>query len=274
MGFFKSITKPFKKVLGGGGGSLLGGLAGTAFGGPLGGMLGSQLGGMLGGGGRGDGGASNYLNQIPGMSQGMFSPYVAQGNEAYNRLLDQYGNASTANPNQFPGEYRQMARDPGDFVNNLMKGYEPSRGYNYKQNQMLGAARNSAASGGFAGTKYDQGEQADLVKNLLSSDMGEYLNRVMGTQREGLAGEERRISGLERALGNRVGQGFNASTDLASILGTNLANQAGLSWEQQRQKRLDSSMNKYNTTGMFANIWNSGRNGGSSTQNRLFGGLF
>lgn len=259
MGFFKSITKPFTKVLS----SPLGG-----------GMLGSML---LGRTSKNTG--MDYLNQIPGMAHGQLDPYASQGHEAYNRLLDMYGNTSTTNPQQFPDEYRQMSRNPMEFVDKLMKGYEPSRGYQYQQDKMLGATRNSAASGGFAGTKYDQDQQADLVKNLLSSDMGQYLERMLQTQGQGLAGEERRLSNLGQTLGNRTNQGFNASSDLANILGSNSTQQAGLRFTNQRQRRMEDMDHLYLLASLagagsgMGRAAGSGGYGGSSTQSRLFGGL-
>ena len=270
MGFFKGIGKIFSRVA-------PGAAQGFAMGGPWGALAGGALGLMSGGGGGagsgGDGGMG-YLNQIPGMAGGYLNPYTEEGKKAYNGLLDQYSNTSTTNQNQFPAEYSQMSRDPNAFVNNLMKGYEPSRGYNYKQNQMLGAARNSAASGGFAGTQYDQGQQSELVRDLLGSDMGEYLSRIMGAQNAGLQGEERRLTGRERTLSGRAGQGFQASSDLANILGSNLSQQAGLGFQQERQRRLDSANNKYNNMGMFSNLLNMGRGGSNGLGGGGIGGLF
>lgn len=236
MGFFKGIGR----ALGGAAKGFVGG-----GGSPWGAALGAGM-SMLGGGGGGGGGNAGmgYLNQIPGMAQGYLNPYTEEGRKAYNSLLDQYSNTSTTNPNQFPAEYGQMARDPNAFVNNLMKGYEPSRGYNYKQNQMLGAARNSAASGGFAGTQYDQGYQSELIRDLLGSDMAEYLTNVMGIQNKGLAGEEGRLDSRGRALTGMVNMGGNAAHDLANILGSNLGQQATFDFANQRQRRLEKRENE------------------------------
>ena len=264
MGFFKGIGK----ALGGAAKGFVGS-GGSPWGAALGGAM-SLFGGR---GGGGDGGMG-YLNQIPGMAGGYLNPYTEEGKKAYNGLLDQYSNTSTTNQNQFPAEYSQMSRDPNAFVNNLMKGYEPSRGYNYKQNQMLGAARNSAASGGFAGTQYDQAQQGELVRDLLGSDMGEYLSRIMGAQNAGLQGEERRLAGRERTLSGRAGQGFQASSDLANILGSNLGQQATFDFANQRQRRLDRREDKYNNMGMFSNLLNMGRGGSNGLGGGGIGGLF
>ena len=260
MGFFKGIGR----ALGGGAKGFI-----ASGGNPWAAAAGAGM-GLLSGGNKNTG--MDYLNQVSGMAHGQLDPYVQQGNEAYNRLLDMYGKTSTTNPQQFPDEYRQMSRNPMEFVDKLMKGYEPSKGYQYQQDKMLGAVRNSAASGGFAGTGYDQDQQADLVKNLLSSDMGQYLDRMLTTQGQGLAGEERRLGNLGQALGNRSQQGFNASTDLASILGTNLINQADLRFANNRQRRTNDMDLLYLLSGMGGSM-KGGSYGGNSTQSRLFGGL-
>jgi hypothetical protein len=253
MGFFSGIGK----ALGGAAKGFVGS-GGSPWGAALGGAM-SLFGGRGGGGNAG----MNYLNQIPGMAMGYLNPYTEEGKKAYSSLLDQYSNTSTTNQNQFPAEYSQMARDPNAFVNNLMKGYEPSRGYNYKQNQMLGAARNSAASGGFAGTQYDQAQQGELVRDLLGSDMGEYLSRIMGTQNAGLAGEERRLAGRASALGGMSGIGFNASSDLANILGSNLGQQATFDFANQRQRRLDRREDNNDRSALVSKLFDRGANGKS-----------
>ena len=263
MGFLKSVGR----IAGGAARGFMG-----SGGSPWGAALGAGMSLLGGGGGRGGDGGMGYLNQIPGMAMGFLNPYTEEGKKTYNSLLDQYSNTSTTNPNQFPAEYSQMARDPNAFVNNLMKGYEPSRGYNYKQNQMLGAARNSAASGGFAGTQYDQANQAETIKDLLGSDMAEYLTNVMNIQKSGLEGEERRLAGRERTLSGEAGRGGMAAHDLANILGSNLSQQAGLRFQQERQRRLDRANNKYNNAGLLGNLLNGIRGGGVLDESGAYGG--
>ena len=263
MGFLKSVGR----IAGGAARGFMG-----SGGSPWGAALGAGMSLLGGGGGRGGDGGMGYLNQIPGMAGGYLNPYTEEGRKAYNSLLDQYSNTSTTNQNQFPAEYSQMSRDPNAFVNNLMKGYEPSRGYNYKQNQMLGAARNSAASGGFAGTQYDQANQAETIKDLLGSDMAEYLTNVMNIQKSGLEGEERRLAGRERTLSGEAGRGGMAAHDLANILGSNLSQQAGLRFQQERQRRLDRANNKYNNAGLLGNLLNGIRGGGVLDESGAYGG--
>ena len=272
MGFFKSVGKMFKGVTK----PLMGAGMGYLTGGPIGGLMGamSGFGGSGGGGGGNYGAGMEYLNQIPGIARSYLNPYTEEGRKAYNSLLDQYSNTSTTNPTQFPAEYSQMGRDPTAFMNNLMKDYEPSRGYNYKQNQMLGATRNSAASGGFSGTQYDQANQAETIKDLLGSDMAEYLSNVLNIQKSGLEGEERRLAGRERVLAGEAGRGGDAAHDLASILGTNLGQQAGFRFEGERQRRLDQANKRNSRMGLFGDLLSSKNQGGLDAANGRLTDMF
>lgn len=248
MGFFKSLGRG---LVGAGKGYVASG------GSPWGAAAGGAMGLFGGGSGQNPANAAmGYLNQIPNMAQGYLNPYSEEGNKAYHSLLDQYSNRSASNPNQFPNEYSQMARDPNDFINNLMKGYESSRGYNYKQKKMLSEARNTAASGGFAGTQYDQANQSELIRDLLGSDMHEYLTNVMNIQNKGLEGEERRLMGRERALTGATDRGYNASSDLASILGSNMMAQAGLRFQGQREENLERARRRDNRMELFGDLFN------------------
>lgn len=253
MGFFKGIGR----ALGGGAKGFI-----ASGGNPWAAAASAGMSLLGGGGGSGNAGMGS-LNQIPGMAQGYLNPYTEEGRKAYNSLLDQYSNISDTNINQFPATYNKMAKDPATFLNDLMKGYEPSRGYNYQQNKMLGAARNSAASGGFAGTQYDQASQADLIRDLLGSDMGEYLKNVMGIQNSGLAGEERRLENRGRALGGMVNMGSNAAHDLANILGTNLSERAAFDFANQRQRRLNRRENEQDRSSLLLKLFDKGSGGNS-----------
>ena len=151
-----------------------------------------------------------YLNQIPGVAHEVYDPYINQGMES----------SQTAN-----NEYNKMAKDPTSFVDEIMKKYKPSEGYNFKEGRMLGAARNSAASGGFAGTPYDQEQQAELVQGLLGSDMQEFLRNILGVHERGVAGHE-----------GRANRGFNASSFLGDALIGGLNQQGGLAFQGEGQR--------------------------------------
>jgi hypothetical protein len=253
-----------------------GAIGGFIQGGPMGAVAGGLMTGLSGGGGGGggDGGgggggggggqaqaiqqaqaqANQYLGQIPGVGERYLNPFIQQGPQAqqqaqdvYGRMLEQYSSPNV-NYQNVPEEYNRMAGHPAEFLNNIMSSYSPSAGYQYKQNKMMGAARNSAASGGFAGTRYDQEQQAQLMKDLLSEDMQQYLNNVMEAKGAGLEGMERMMGGREKAYGaqalsaeERAKRAHEAAESLAtSIMSAyagqgNLAYQGGLSAANARQ---------------------------------------
>lgn len=225
--------------------------------------------------------AMPYLNQIPGMAQQNLSPYIQQGfqgdqqaQNAYGNIGSLYGNAEDYyQPNNEVSQgYRGMSQNPLEYVNQIMRGYQPSEGYKYKENRMLNGARNSAASGGFAGTHNDQEYQADMIRGLLGQDMQQHYGNVMGAQNQGLQGLERMMEGRQRGQGMRLGgqerglahlgqmgenqgnRGFNAATDLSSILGSNMGQQAGMAFQggrQRNQNRNDRMQLMAQLAGMF-----------------------
>lgn len=153
--------------------------------------------------------AMPYLQQIPGMATQQLNPYIQQGQTAGTAALGTYG---------------QMAQDPADFVNQLMAGYTPSKGFQFKKNEALQAMQNSANAGGFAGTRQDQLQQGELADALASQDMYNWLSQVLGVQGTGLAGQQ-----------GFANQGFEANKSLTDILGSVLGSQAGLAFQGQSQ---------------------------------------
>lgn len=154
-----------------------------------------------------------YLNQIPQQTGQYLNPYIQEGRQA--------GTAAQ-------GQYSQMAQNPMNFLNQIMQGYQPSQGYQYKSDVLGKDLANTAASGGFRGTNEDQRQRAELINSLMGQDMQQYLQNVLGIQGTGLQGQE---------LG--AGRGFQASGDMANILGTNLSQQAGLRMNQNNQSIAD-----------------------------------
>lgn len=146
--------------------------------------------------------ARPYLEQIPGQLHQSYDPYIQQGRQAGQMTQEQYD---------------RLINDPQGFINEIQEGYKPSEGYQFQKEQGLGAMRNSAASGGFAGTPYDQERQSQYVEGLLGQDMQNYMNNVLGLYNRGLGGEER-----------IQGQGFQAGLGLGDSLANALMQQAGL----------------------------------------------
>jgi hypothetical protein len=160
--------------------------------------------------------AMPYLNQIPGMEHQAYDPYISHGNEAYNTL----------NP-----QFTQMGKDPAAFLENIMKGYTPSKSYQLREEEASRAAGNTAAAGGMRGSLNDIKNQARISDSLLGEDMQQWLNNVLGIQKEGMGG-----------LSHIFDTGFSATQGLTGDLSNVLGTQAGLAFQgqaNQNQSRAD-----------------------------------
>lgn len=138
--------------------------------------------------------ARPYLDQIPGFGREAYQPYIDQGRRVDPGLEQQYGS---------------MSNDPTGIINAIMEKYKESPFYQRKRDQMLGAARSSAAQGGYAGTPYAQEQQMGLADVLASGDMQQWLSTALGVQGQGTAG----LQGISD-------RGFGASSGLADYLGS------------------------------------------------------
>lgn len=154
--------------------------------------------------------AQPYLNQIPGVGHQAYDPYIQQGQRA--------GNVAE-------GQYNNLVNDPTAFINKILEMYKPSEGYQYQKEQLGKSLSNTAAAGGISGTPLDQQNQGQAVQGLLSNDMQQFLQNILGRYDKGLEGEQ--------GLSN---QGFKASGALGDVLGNNLSSQAGLAFQGAQQK--------------------------------------
>lgn len=178
--------------------------------------------------------AQPYLEQIPSATQPYYQPYIDQGQQA---------------GGQAANVYSQMSQDPTAYLNQLLSSYTPSKGFQFQQEQALKAARNSAASGGFAGTQYDQMRQADLANSLASQDMYKWLENAMGAQQLGLGGQDRMAQ-----------RGYEASRGYGDILGSSLDQQANLAYRGQTDKNR-----------MLADLWGQALGAGAKYADRYWG---
>ena len=154
--------------------------------------------------------AMPYLNQIPGTIQPLYNPFIQQGQSAYNTMSPQLN---------------QMAQDPTAFLEAMMQGYQPSRGYQLRRDEAQRAAGNSAAAGGMRGSINDITNQSRLTDALLGEDMQQWLQNLMGIQGMGMQG-----------LGQFYNAGYGASGNLASDMSNLLGTQAQLAFQGQSQK--------------------------------------
>jgi|SRR5271166_3859698 len=142
--------------------------------------------------------AMPYLDQIAPMEHQAYDPYIQRGNQASNTLMPQFN---------------QMSSDPAAFLESLMKNYQPSSAYQLQNDEMRRSAGNTAAAGGMRGSLNDISNEARISDTLMGTDMQNWLNNILGIQKEGQTG-----------LGHTADQGFNATQgmtgDLSNVLGT------------------------------------------------------
>lgn len=150
------------------------------------------------------------LAGIPAYGQQAYQPFINQGQQAQGQLSPLY---------------QQMAQDPSAYLNQLMQGYQSSPGYQFQRDSALGAARNSAAQGGFSGTGYDQRQQATLANGLASQDMQQYMQNLFRTQDAGISGQQQMAD-----------KGYLASGNLADYLGNAQSMRARLGYAQNKQR--------------------------------------
>jgi hypothetical protein len=149
-----------------------------------------------------------------------------------------------------------MINDPTGFINKLMEGYKPSEGYQFQKEQLTKELGNTAAAGGIAGTPQDQMNQGQGVQKLLSGDMQQFLQNVLGRYDKGLEGEEGIAS-----------RGFDASKNLTDLLGGALNQQGGLAFQDQQQK----NKNKNDMWSMFGKALGGGLGLATQPTLSLFG---
>ncbi len=159
--------------------------------------------------------AMPYLNQIPGMEKQYYDPFINYGKEAGNTLAPQFN---------------QMSTNPAEFLEGLLKHYEPSRAYQLSNEEALRAAGNTAAAGGMRGSLNDIKNESRISDALLGQDMQQWLQNVLGIQGAG-----------QQGLGHQFDTGFAATQGLTGDLSNVLGTQAGLAFQGQANKNKSRS---------------------------------
>lgn len=182
---------------------------------------------------------------------GIFSKFLSPGGDS--------GQAANQYLNQIPGvgqkylqPYVDEGRNPTAFIDQIMQSYKPSSGYQFKEDRLRRNAGNEAAAGGFRGTPTDTENQSQLINALLGEDMQQYINNVLGIHK----------------------QGYQASSDLTDLLGSNLATQGELGFrgaESKNANRIALLKQLLETGGNLAGAA-MGAPGSGSALSSLFGG--
>jgi hypothetical protein len=245
------------------------------------GLAGAVGNGLFGGGGRGNpvNGAMDYLNQIPNVAAQNLEPYRQAGpggnslaSSAYGQMHNLYRDLPDLYQNNFPQEYGQMAQNPVDFLNRIQQSYTPSEGYKYREKRLIDEGRSNAAAAGLSGTMGSREVEGNMLNGILSQDMQQYLQNILGIQSSGLSGQERQLAGRERrqqfgaagqgeALGrsgamgeNIYNKGYDAAADIANILGSNLGQQGNYAFQGQRQQMANRENRRRNMFDLLGNV--------------------
>jgi hypothetical protein len=184
-------------------------------------MMGNGIGNLLGAGLLGFGmnqysnpadAGMDYLNQIKGMIQPLYQPYMDAGTNALPTLQSQYGN---------------LMNNPGALMNQFGAGFQQSPGFKFQTDQALGAANRAASAGGMLGSPQEQQQIAGTVNGMANQDYYNYLNHVMSMYGQGLNGEQ----GLAQ-------MGANATNNYADNLQSALMSQAQLAYAGQADQNM------------------------------------
>ena len=180
----------------------------------------SWLSSLFGGGKNPADAANQYLSQIPGQLQPYFQPYIAQGQQVNQQLVDQYN---------------QMTQNPGQFYSSLGQNYKQSPGYQFKLQQALNAGTNAAAAGGMAGSPAHQQFAEQTANDIASQDYNDYIKNLLAIFGQGQAGQQ----GLQE-------QGYKAATGYGENIGSLLGQQGQYAFAGQAGKNA-------NQAGLFGN---------------------
>lgn len=141
------------------------------------------------------------MGQIQGYGREAYNPFIQQGQQAGQQLSPMY---------------QQQMNNPTGQYNDIMSQYQPSQGYQYKQDKLNQMMHNTAASGGYAGTGGDQQQRGELTNALMGEDMQQFLQNILGIQSTGMKGLE-----------GQAERGYGAAGNLADYMGNAAGAQVG-----------------------------------------------
>jgi hypothetical protein len=148
--------------------------------------------------------------------------------------LDPWANQGQTAQTQNAGRYSSMVNDPAAEYEKLMSGYKPSAGFQFKDENYRKMIEGAAAASGNRGGLGDQAAQAQLHQSLMQEDENNYYDKIYNLLGLGLTGNE----GI-------AGRGFNATSDLTNILGTNNSEMGGLAYKgKENQNKTKADMMK------------------------------
>ncbi len=192
------------------------------------GMFGSGLGGILGGmfghSGRPYDKAMEQYQQYGNMAAGAQQPYANAGQGAI-------GNYQ---------QWLQGQKDPSQFINNLMSGYQESPYAKYQQQQSMNAGTNAASASGLSGSTPMMQQLQQNAAGITSEDQNKWLQNVLGVNTQYGQGQNNLMQG-----------GQNAANHLSDIYG-NMGNKMG---EQTYNREASKNNDWWNTLGGIGSLF-------------------
>lgn len=139
-------------------------------------------------------------------ASGVFNPFIQEGQKGMGRY----------------GDFLEGMRDPSEFINKLMGGYQESPYSKYLKDYINRAGINAASESGLIGsTPYMQAAQEN-ASGIVSRDMQDWLSRVLGISTQ-----------YGQGLGDLMRQGATAAGQQANIFGQRGADEALLSYGKE-----------------------------------------
>lgn len=151
-------------------------------------------------------------------AQRAYDPWMGKAAEAYNPF---YKGGIEA-MGKYQGALDKMS-DPSSFINSLMGNYKESDWSKYLKDYANKAGVNAASASGLVGsTPYLQQAQQNAA-NISSQDMNQWLQNVLGINRDYLSGEA-----------DIFGKGFGAASGLGNIFGQRASDEAQMAYNKER----------------------------------------
>jgi hypothetical protein len=163
---------------------------------------------------------------IGGILGGLFG----HSGKPYDKAMEQYqqwGNRAQQTQQPFLnagtgaiGNYQQWLqgqKDPTNFINNLMGGYQESPYTRYLQNQAMNAGQNAASASGMLGSTPFLQQQQQNAANISQQGMDDWLSNVLGINQQYGQGQQNLMTGGQNAanaltgLYNQMGQNMGAA---------------------------------------------------------------
>lgn len=165
-----------------------------------------------------------YLPEI----RNNFAPYQNYGASALPAMNESYGEARGAYGNAKNSLSRMS--DPEAFLNSILSKYSESPGAAFERQAGNKGITNAASASGMLGSGALMKSAAQYNQQLTSKDMQQFLENILGINKDYISGEMQRANGLNSlgtsGYGQQASMGLNASSSLASLIAQILGGQA------------------------------------------------